>query len=576
MKKLFTSLSAVFLLAICTQGLYATTWYVKLTGSPAWADKNPAQVKEVDASGTNPKTIFGVLQNIVAGDVVWVASGTYELNSMLAMKANVTIVGGFAGTENAVSERVLSDMDGNGLVEPWEFANPVVIEPSAAVAATPNQRAIVFNSASTNAVVDGFIFQNYHHKAEGTAVVFINNQPTGKIRNTVLRNSSIALDASNTAFINGVFTVNSGEAVNCLVEFCTVEQTNPAQGGADGVFRVLGQNGGTSGRAIGCVARGNKVISVRENQGRGGGFAVASHNNSTTSAVLINSIAYNNYSSSEGGGIVLFHARDSVINCTAVNNVSGNNKGAGIAVSTGSYMYNTVAWGNTGKDDTATDIAFMNAGSNVYKVDNISGNHFNNETGWSEANFSGLTTVVELTKAVGVLIGERPSNTVDNGTDLAPRFTAPTAFQGLSSTNGVDGELTTADAAAIRTAKWTLEPGSPLINKGSATHVSVATDLMGAQRVQKGAPDMGALESDYILTGTTSGSNFEFAVAKSGNEIRLSGIDGRFEVSVFDLNGKLIQTGSFHENAVVQFPGKGICVLRIVNTEFSKTVKIVL
>lgn len=87
---------------------------------------------------------------------------------------------------------------------------------------------------------------------------------------------------------------------------------------------------------------------------------------------------------------------------------------------------------------------------------------------------------------------------------------------------------------------------------------------------------MGALESDYILTGTTSGSNFEFAVAKSGNEIRLSGIDGRFEVSVFDLNGKLIQTGSFHENAVVQFPGKGICVLRIVNTEFSKTVKIVL
>ncbi|GAB1416058.1 hypothetical protein MASR2M117_14640 [Paludibacter sp.] len=588
MKKLFTLLS-VFVLAIGAQELQATTWYVRLTGSTAWADKPEGLIKTVDP-------IHGVYNMINAAeasvDTIWIASGTYYLNLMIpALKPNRVVFGGFAGTENAVSDRALADADGNGLVEPWEFANPTIFEPSETMAAD-NQRAMVLTSASPNTVVDGIIFQNYHNK-NTTGIIFINGAPNAKIRNTVLRNSSMTV---GSGFVNGIFTVNSGEAINCVVEFCTVENTAETGGGADGAFRIIGNTAGVnSGRAIGCVARGNKVISASPSTGRGGGFAVGSLKNSTNGAALINSIAYNNYASADGGGILLvnvtrdavsFNVRDSVINCTAVNNVSGA-QGAGIAVVAGGYLYNTVAWGNTGAGETATDIAFMNGGTvdtpNKFYVNNITGNYAKFANTWQEddaVHFPQLTKVVNLTAATSILLADRPSNTDDvvgDPTLYAPKFENPTAFQGRStSEDGFDAAPTAADTLAIRQANWTPKQYSPLINAGNATYVTISTDLMGEARVQKGKPDLGALETDHTLTGTITNGKLGVTLAQSGNEICLSGIDGRFEVYVYDTNARLIKTLRSNDAVSFSLSNKGVYILHVAIGSDVKVMKVVL
>lgn len=585
MKKNFTFLT-VFVLAIGAQELQATTWYVRLQGSTAWADKPAELIKTVDPNNGVYNMINAVVANV---DTVWVASGTYYLNAMIpALKPNRVVIGGFAGTENAISERALADMDGNGLVEPWEFANPTIFEPSETMAAD-NQRAMVLNNTSTNAVVDGIIFQNYHNK-NTTGIIFINQQPTGKIRNTVLRNSSITV---GSGFVNGIFTVNSGEAINCVVEFCTVENTAATGGGADGAFRVIGNSvaGVNSGRAIGCVARGNKVISASPSTGRGGGFAVGSLANSTNGTALINCIAYNNYSSADGGGILLINVRqplegrDSVVNCTAVNNVSGA-QGAGIAVVAGGYLYNTVAWGNTGAGETATDIAFMNGGTvdtpNKFYVNNITGNYAKFANTWQEddaVHFPQLTKVVNLTAATSILLADRPSNTNDVAGDptlYAPKFENPTAFQGCSSANGFDGEPTPAEIIAIRQANWTPKQYSPLINAGNAVYITVLTDLKGEARVQEDAPELGALEIDHTLTGTIINGKLGFTLAKSGNEILLSGIDGRFEVYVYDTNARLIKTLRSNDAVSFSLSHRGIYILHVAIGSDVKVMKVVL
>jgi hypothetical protein len=41
-----------------------------------------------------------------AGDEIWIAGGTYNINATLNVINGIKIVGGFAGTESAISERV--------------------------------------------------------------------------------------------------------------------------------------------------------------------------------------------------------------------------------------------------------------------------------------------------------------------------------------------------------------------------------------------------------------------------------------------------------------------------------------
>ena len=69
----------------------------------------------------------------VVGDNIFVKAGTYNYSNgtsatgAFTTAPNINIYGGFFGSESTQSERATSDLDGNGIIEPWEFTNQTVL-----------------------------------------------------------------------------------------------------------------------------------------------------------------------------------------------------------------------------------------------------------------------------------------------------------------------------------------------------------------------------------------------------------------------------------------------------------------
>ena len=116
MKKIFTSI--LFAMAISV-GANATNYYVD--GSKA-DDSGNGQ-----SWATAKKTITAAHVLGAAGDNVFVKAGIYSFSAALWTNDR-NFYGGFAGTEALPSDRQKSDLDNNGIVEPWEFSNQTILD----------------------------------------------------------------------------------------------------------------------------------------------------------------------------------------------------------------------------------------------------------------------------------------------------------------------------------------------------------------------------------------------------------------------------------------------------------------
>ena len=131
MKKI-TYLSLMMLMFLSTSVNALTRVYVKLVSdTQAWStvtvDANNI-VKTIGAGGDYPDftsiDFNSTGLNLQTGDEVWVAKGSYPFSKQLPAIANgISIYGGFAGAETTTLQRAKSDLDGNGMLEPWEFTN---------------------------------------------------------------------------------------------------------------------------------------------------------------------------------------------------------------------------------------------------------------------------------------------------------------------------------------------------------------------------------------------------------------------------------------------------------------------
>ena len=62
------------------------------------------------------------------GDNLWIAGGTYTIPGTTTFnQGNTNMYGGFSGNEAYLSSRPKTDLDGNGIVEPWEFTNATIL-----------------------------------------------------------------------------------------------------------------------------------------------------------------------------------------------------------------------------------------------------------------------------------------------------------------------------------------------------------------------------------------------------------------------------------------------------------------
>ena len=242
-----------------------------------------------------------------SGDQIWLAAGTYTLNGRDSISSGVSMYGGFAGTELAVTERVKAS------ALPWDYANPTIIDGAGAYIGI-----MTTSSATLTSVIDGITFQNCTNSN---------------------RNSS-----GGGAKIQGAKTVMQ----NCIVTLC--KTTGAVATGASAGVTILskgilkdsyihhntGTSTGTSGGGVSvygdtCMVSGCK-IEYNSNGAAGGLFLY-----SKTSGVKISnsSFSYNTANASSnanGGGISSYitavnAAPITIENCTFTANVAGGSGG---------------------------------------------------------------------------------------------------------------------------------------------------------------------------------------------------------------------------------------------------------
>ena len=79
------------------------------------------------------------------GNQIWIASGTYSLNTTLEMKEGVSIYGSFFGDETTITARPKSDLDGNGTIDAWEFTHATVLDGQNATRVLNQEKTVIYS-----------------------------------------------------------------------------------------------------------------------------------------------------------------------------------------------------------------------------------------------------------------------------------------------------------------------------------------------------------------------------------------------------------------------------------------------
>ncbi len=181
--------------------------------------------------GTAKKTITAAHALGVAGDNVFVKAGTYNFSAALWTNDR-NFYGGFAGTEASPSDRQTSDLDNNGIVEPWEFSNPTILNFT-----LTDATGLTFNARAAARNFDGFkITGTQTASTTGTTGTYIfGPNMISTVTNVVFQNNIVSdITVNNTltlAYTQGSIMQILGNNVkvdNCLFEKNTVTLTAAA------------------------------------------------------------------------------------------------------------------------------------------------------------------------------------------------------------------------------------------------------------------------------------------------------------------------------------------------------------
>ena len=326
----------ILLFAISSHTSFAVTRYVTPTGAglqnaTSWANAAP---------GTS---LQAIINTAVPGDQVLVSCGTYFTTNTanraiaFAMRNGVSIYGGFAGTESALSQRSLS-------CGPCSILSGEI----GSVAVTDNSFHVISNPVGINntAIIDGFIIQGAND----------NRAPT------------ITDGLGGGIYNNGGF---SGNNCNPTIRNCVI-RNNFAQFGA-GIFNSGHSGGNASPNISNCIIANNTAY-----LGGGGidNFGLAG----TASPTLTNCLVYANSAAERAGGMYCWggnngNASPLIINCVFANNSSvdaggliadrENSPGGSFSGNSNPVILNSVFWGNTA---TGTGPQFFLLGGTTFNA----------------------------------------------------------------------------------------------------------------------------------------------------------------------------------------------------------------
>ena len=436
----------LLLVLVCSMSMFATRYLVQ-TGAPGAATWRAAgageELVDLTLKGQNLNAWLGTI-SIVAGDEIWLVTGTYNVNTMYSYTANFKIYGGFVGNETSLSERIINNTA-------WNFVNESIIDGT-------ETTKIFYAGGARVAIFDGLTIKNGKYTGNGAAIEardgvlinackFINNSSTGNGGAVILNgggNISNSYFSGNLGNSGGAVHIGSGAGITSSIINCYFENNV-----ASGYTSNLG--GALRSQFAGTLTVDNCIF--KNNSATGNGSAIhiqlAASTNFTT---VSNSLVFGN-----SGKGALYMVGGTLNNVTAVNNVDG-----GVYVGSAtipSKIYNSVFWG-TGNSGAVTSTA----NNSVAIVQNTAYLSF------QSANFTGVNNTNNILLDAN-----------NTGSELGinyPEFIDPT------------------------TNNWELGYKSALLNTGQ-TIAAVTTDLSGVSRPQGASYDIGAYELPYFNTTVT-------------------------------------------------------------------------
>jgi len=286
---------------------------------------------------------------VAKGGDIWMSGRTYNSGNWLDLSTNPKIYGGFAVGDTSVENRSQTDRNGDGKIQPWEFANQTVINNT-----MPTEYIDFMNEYFETYLFDG-LYSGKGTRLDGltltspydfskhlsgniqlsngliTNCIITNNMPDGKsaivkLSNATLSNSLITENYSY--YSTAAILADNGSVVNN----CEVS-SNTAGGEAAGIDVYDG------------TVRNTKIINNMNSGGVGlYGCGITIHKGMIDNCLIANNTLFGN--GARGGGVFVYGSSDKVTikNSTIIhNNLIGNdNLAPDLGIKGGVVMINSI------------------------------------------------------------------------------------------------------------------------------------------------------------------------------------------------------------------------------------------
>ncbi|WP_233897452.1 choice-of-anchor Q domain-containing protein [Tenacibaculum piscium] len=404
---------------------------------------------KADATGANDGSSWinaytdlqDALLKVKDADEVWVAKGTYipdasdKLINFEISKKNVTIYGGFKGTESLLSER---NLVGVNTTNETILSGDLMANDDANITfgnTTRSDNSLnVVKINGYDAVIDGFTISGGNSSGNSTGTG-ISLPAGGYTKGLILKNSIIKNNVAG--YGAGLFYEAYRTGDKLIIDRCIFEN-NLAKGGAALSYSKRGRyaysaiisNSLFKGNISKNIGTGNNGSAGSAGMFRGVAF---SYGNNTTSIKLINNTYVNNSDLGTSSGLNNF-------NRATIGVTKEESAGSPISVE----MSNCIFWGNTTIGGiTSKSVSGLNYTMNTVNV-------------FNSIDSDGFSVIATANKT--------------NVSNANPLFTSATDF--------------------------TLQAGSPAKDTGDNAKIpaGTTTDLVGNQRIHNTTVDMGAYE----------------------------------------------------------------------------------
>ena len=343
---------------LCSISVFSTRYLVQITGSSTgtWRAAGAGEVVKTytDFSSFIWQLAENSSSNTTAGDEIWMLAGTYNVNAgYFSWKTSVNFYGGFAGNENATTDR--SKVVGG---KAWEFSNPTIWDGGNNTA----NFGLKTTDAAGTTYFDGLTLQNF--KQNGTGNVSGVGAYLGIsaiMQNCIVKNNSFVGTTANTGSGAGVYMkgaklidsyiynnscligtgtgaakgggVAFSTSVGSKIQGCTIEG-NSATNSSGGIFLTQWNNGEVT--VDNCILKNNSTLAATSGGGAIGGGLFNGSNAANKFNITNSQFINNTYTGGDGGAGLYVYAGGFAITITGCtftgntsNSVAGTDKGGG-------------------------------------------------------------------------------------------------------------------------------------------------------------------------------------------------------------------------------------------------------